>query len=159
MRLFLPVALLLFTLGISYYGYTYLTTHRFTNMSALLLLSSLLILLIGLISEQVSALHYKGIDDARRVRREGPWVVAVAVRGIPAGDRRGRSVARQARIHSPGSPGSPLRPECPGWARPRREPCLPYRRMPRLRQTPDVACSCLGRRCRSRVVSEDPSDP
>jgi ABC-type microcin C transport system permease subunit YejB len=63
MRLFLPISGFLFLIGLGYYGYTYLVTHRFTNMSALLFLSALLTLLIGLISEQISALHYKGIDD------------------------------------------------------------------------------------------------
>ncbi len=71
MRFFLPIAATLFMLGLAYYGYTFVTTHRFTNMSALLLMSGLLTLLIGVVSEQVSALHYKGIDeDARRTRRE-----------------------------------------------------------------------------------------
>jgi len=65
MRLFLPVSALLFATGISYYLYTYLTRHSFTNMSALLILSSVLTLLIGLISEQISSLHYKGIDETR----------------------------------------------------------------------------------------------
>jgi glycosyltransferase involved in cell wall biosynthesis len=65
MRLFLPISGFLFLIGIGYYGYSYLVMHRFTNMSALLFLSALLTLLIGLISEQISALHYKGIDDIR----------------------------------------------------------------------------------------------
>jgi glycosyltransferase involved in cell wall biosynthesis len=70
MRLFLPIALGLFLLGLGYYGYTYFVFQRFTNMSALVFLSSLLTLLIGLISEQISSLHYKGIDeDARRTKR------------------------------------------------------------------------------------------
>jgi glycosyltransferase involved in cell wall biosynthesis len=63
MRLFLPISGFLLLIGLGYYGYTYSVAHRFTNMSALLFLSALLILLIGLISEQISALHYKGIDD------------------------------------------------------------------------------------------------
>ncbi|MCU7919851.1 MAG: glycosyltransferase family 2 protein [Candidatus Thiodiazotropha sp. (ex Epidulcina cf. delphinae)] len=70
MRLFLPITAALFLLGIGYYGYTYYFYHRFTNMSALVLVSSLLTLLIGLISEQISSLHYRGIDqDARRTKR------------------------------------------------------------------------------------------
>jgi glycosyltransferase involved in cell wall biosynthesis len=70
MRLFLPLTLVLFLIGIGYYGYTYYVFHRFTNMSALVLLSSLLTLLIGLISEQISSLHYRGIDeDMRRTKR------------------------------------------------------------------------------------------
>ncbi len=73
MRLFLPIAAVLFGIGLIHYGYTFLTAHRFTNMSALLIMSSLLTFLIGLLSEQISALHYKGIDeDARRTVRTPP---------------------------------------------------------------------------------------
>ena len=69
MRLFLPIAALLFVTGISYHAYTYLSYHTFTNMSALLFVSSLLTFLIGLLAEQVSSLHYKEIDeDSRRHR-------------------------------------------------------------------------------------------
>ncbi len=71
MRLFLPIAASLFCIGISYYGYTYFTAGRFTNMSALLFTSSLLTFLIGLLSEQVSSLHYKGVqEDMRRQKRD-----------------------------------------------------------------------------------------
>jgi len=66
MRLFLPIALMLFAVGLSYYGYTYLTVGRFTNMSAVLLLSSLSVFLMGIISEQISSLHYKGVEESRR---------------------------------------------------------------------------------------------
>jgi TRAP-type C4-dicarboxylate transport system permease small subunit len=59
MRLFIPVSFALFFFGIAYYGYTYLIFNRFTNMSAVLFLSSLLIFLIGIVSEQVSSLHYR----------------------------------------------------------------------------------------------------
>lgn len=59
MRLFLPISMLLFLTGISYYGYTYYFEHRFTNMSALLFNSALLTFLMGLVSEQISSLHYK----------------------------------------------------------------------------------------------------
>lgn len=59
MRLFLPVSFTVFITGVSYYLYTYLTIGRFTNMGALLLLSSLVIFLMGIISEMVSSLHYK----------------------------------------------------------------------------------------------------
>lgn len=70
MRLFLPLSLVLFATGVSYYLYTYITIGRFTNMSMLLFTSSLLTFLIGILSEQVSALHYKGTEeDQRRVTR------------------------------------------------------------------------------------------
>lgn len=72
MRLFLPVSLLLFATGASYYAYTYTLFNRFTNMSALVLLSALMILLIGVLAELVSALHYKDADFERRLVRRQP---------------------------------------------------------------------------------------
>lgn len=63
MKLFLPVSLSFFGTGVAYYIYTYLTQHRFTNMSALLLITSVLVFLIGLVSEQIAALNFKGTDD------------------------------------------------------------------------------------------------
>lgn len=71
MRLFLPIAGALFFIGLSYYGYTFLMAGRFTNMSALLLTSALLTFLIGILSEQISSLHYKGVqEDMRRMQRD-----------------------------------------------------------------------------------------
>jgi len=66
MRLFLPISLMVFITGISYYTYTFLTIGRFTNMSALLILSSLIIFLIGILSEQISSLHYRSAEQNRR---------------------------------------------------------------------------------------------
>jgi len=59
MRVFLPISLLLFYIASLYYLYTYSSSGRFTNMGMLLYVSSLLTFLIGLVSEQVSSLHYK----------------------------------------------------------------------------------------------------
>ena len=59
MRLFLPLSVFIFLVGLSHYIYTYITENRFTNMSALLLISSLMIFLIGILSEQISSLHYR----------------------------------------------------------------------------------------------------
>lgn len=71
MRLFLPVSGAIFATGLGYYAYTFVTEHRFTNMSAVLFLSALLIFLIGILSEQVSSLHYKNAeDDLRRTHRD-----------------------------------------------------------------------------------------
>ena len=71
MRLFLPVSAVLFMTGLSYYIYTYSVVGRFTNMSALLFVSSLLTFLIGIVSEQISSLHYRGVDaDQRRTDRD-----------------------------------------------------------------------------------------
>lgn len=59
LKTFFPISLGFFLLGIGYYLYTYLMLHRFTNMSALLLITSMLIFLIGLVSEQINALGYR----------------------------------------------------------------------------------------------------
>ncbi len=59
LKLFFPVALLQFSAGVMYYGYTYFSEERFTNMSALLLTSALTTFLIGLVSEQITALIFK----------------------------------------------------------------------------------------------------
>lgn len=67
MRLFLPISGVLFAAGVGHYAYTFLSQHRFTNMSVLLFLASLFTFLIGILSEQVSSLHYKHADDDRRL--------------------------------------------------------------------------------------------
>lgn len=62
LKLFAPISLSLFMMGLGYYLYTYLTIHRFTNMSALLFISAVMIFLIGLVSEQITALNFKDSD-------------------------------------------------------------------------------------------------
>lgn len=59
LKMFLPIAVLLFMIGTGWYGYTLWDAGRFTNMSALLYTGSIMIFLMGLISEQVTALMYK----------------------------------------------------------------------------------------------------
>ncbi len=59
LKLFAPVAGAFFLLGFGWYGYTYATAGRFTNMSALLFSASVIVFLIGLISEQITNLTYK----------------------------------------------------------------------------------------------------
>jgi glycosyltransferase involved in cell wall biosynthesis len=58
LKVFLPVSGLFFLSGLSYYAYTYFTAGRFTNMSMLIFSASVIIFLIGLISEQITALTY-----------------------------------------------------------------------------------------------------
>lgn len=58
-RLFLPVSLTFFLAGFAHYVHTYLTEGRFTNMSALMFTTAILTFLIGIVSEQITALHYK----------------------------------------------------------------------------------------------------
>jgi len=66
MRFFLPISGLLFMTGLAYYGYTYFNWGRLTNMSVLMFMASLFTFLIGVVSEQISALHYKDIEEAKR---------------------------------------------------------------------------------------------
>lgn len=59
LKLFLPISAAFFCTGIAYYSYTFYYFGRFTNMSALLFITSILVFLMGLVSEQISALNYK----------------------------------------------------------------------------------------------------
>ncbi|HQX33246.1 MAG TPA: glycosyltransferase family 2 protein [Dokdonella sp.] len=59
LRLFVPISAVFFVLGLAYYGFTFATQHRFTNMSLLLFSAAVIIFLIGLISEQITALTYR----------------------------------------------------------------------------------------------------
>jgi glycosyltransferase involved in cell wall biosynthesis len=68
-RLFLPVSAGFFLTGVGYYAYTFFSAGRFTNMSALLFISAIFTFLVGIVSEQVSALHFKNIDTSDT---EGP---------------------------------------------------------------------------------------
>ncbi len=63
LKAFLPVSLLTFLSGFGLYGYTFFTEGRFTNMSALLISTSLLVFLIGLVSEQITSLMFSRHSD------------------------------------------------------------------------------------------------
>ncbi len=58
LRVFIPVSFLFFLAGVLYYIYTFITAHRFSNMSALFLTTSTIIFMMGLISEQITQLRY-----------------------------------------------------------------------------------------------------
>ncbi|MBT8103703.1 MAG: glycosyltransferase family 2 protein [Gammaproteobacteria bacterium] len=58
LKIFLPIAVAFFFAGAGWYAYTFATLGRFTNMSLLLFSASVIIFLIGLISEQITALTY-----------------------------------------------------------------------------------------------------
>ena len=59
LKLFAPIAIAFLLTGLGYYGYTYATMHRFTNMSTLLFSAAVIVFLIGLISEQITNLTYR----------------------------------------------------------------------------------------------------
>lgn len=59
LKIFAPVALVLFFLATGWYGWTWFHAGRFTNMSTLLYTGSVVVFLMGLISEQITALMYQ----------------------------------------------------------------------------------------------------
>ncbi len=58
LKIFLPISISFFATGLGWYVWTYATAGRFTNMSMLLFSASVIVFLIGLISEQITALTY-----------------------------------------------------------------------------------------------------
>lgn len=58
LKLFVPAAMGFLATGLSYYAYTYTTSGRFTNMGTLMLTAAVLVFLIGLVSEQITAMIY-----------------------------------------------------------------------------------------------------
>ncbi len=62
LKLFVPASVIFFLLGLGHYIYTFVTVHRLTNMSVLLFSASVIVFLIGLISEQITALMYRRPD-------------------------------------------------------------------------------------------------
>lgn len=61
--IFLPISFSFLVMGLSNYAYTYLTAGRFTNMSALFLISAVIIFMMGLISEQITQTRYDRIEN------------------------------------------------------------------------------------------------
>jgi glycosyltransferase involved in cell wall biosynthesis len=59
MRVFLPVSFIMFLLGCLRYLHSFFTEGRFTNMSALLYVSSIIIFMMSLISEQICQLRFE----------------------------------------------------------------------------------------------------
>ena len=62
-KIFAPVSFMLFVLGVVRYAYTYFNFGTFTNMSALLLVSSIIVFLMGVLSEQVSMVVYSKVEN------------------------------------------------------------------------------------------------
>jgi hypothetical protein len=60
MRIFAPISAAAFLLGAAYGAWTIVTQSHVTNSSVLLILLSVVILLVGLVSEQISSLRIEG---------------------------------------------------------------------------------------------------
>lgn len=60
LKIFAPISMLMVCLASGWYGWTWWSQGRFTNMSALLYSGGVMVFLMGLISEQITALMYRG---------------------------------------------------------------------------------------------------
>jgi len=82
MRVFLPVSMFMFLLGFGYYIYTFITMTRFTNMSALLLTTSVVIFMMGLVSEQICQMRSerRGGDQIRKITGNPDNMLEIAER-------------------------------------------------------------------------------
>ena len=60
LRIFLPISVAAFLVGAAYAAWTIATQAHVTNSSVLLILLSVVIFLVGLISEQISSLRFEG---------------------------------------------------------------------------------------------------
>jgi glycosyltransferase involved in cell wall biosynthesis len=60
LRVFLPVSLASFLLGLGYAVWTVVTQSHVTNSSVLLIMLGVIVFLIGLVSEQIAALRFEG---------------------------------------------------------------------------------------------------
>jgi len=60
LRIFLPVSFVAFLVGSGYAAWTILTQSHVTNSSVLLILFAVVVFLVGLVSEQISALRFEG---------------------------------------------------------------------------------------------------
>ena len=60
LRIFLPISVTAFLAGTAYAAWTIATQSHVTNSSVLLILLSVVIFLVGLISEQISSLRFEG---------------------------------------------------------------------------------------------------
>jgi len=78
LKLFVPISFAFFVTGLGYYLYTFFAFHRFTNMSATLFITAIQVFLMGLVSEQISALNYKDSN------------VNIDVDGLPDGSKNHR---------------------------------------------------------------------
>src|SRR5262245_57941791 len=60
LRIFLPISAASFLIGAAYAAWTIATQHHVTNSSVLLIVLAVIVFLVGLVSEQISALRFDG---------------------------------------------------------------------------------------------------
>jgi glycosyltransferase involved in cell wall biosynthesis len=65
LRIFLPISFVLVVFGLLNYFFTYVTMGRFTNMSSLLFSTSIIIFMMGLVSEQICQMRFERSEKDR----------------------------------------------------------------------------------------------
>lgn len=63
LKLFVPVAVLHAAAGLGYYAYTYISAARLSIATVFMLTTAVIVFLIGLVSEQITALMYRGRQE------------------------------------------------------------------------------------------------
>ncbi len=66
MRFFFPASVFFFLMGLFRYIYFYVVTGSFSEMAGVMFITAILVFLIGLISEQITTLHY-GISSRKTI--------------------------------------------------------------------------------------------
>ena len=66
-RVFLPISFFTFLMGVGYYLYVFVVWGRFTNMGVLLFVTSVLIFMMGLISEQICQMRFERSEESTRL--------------------------------------------------------------------------------------------
>ncbi|WP_295448972.1 glycosyltransferase family 2 protein [uncultured Thiodictyon sp.] len=72
LKIFVPVSLLFFLLGVGYWVYTYTLALRLSIMTVFMLTTAVVVFLIGLVSEQITQLMYRPINAPEKPRAPMP---------------------------------------------------------------------------------------
>jgi glycosyltransferase involved in cell wall biosynthesis len=72
MRIFLPVSFAMFSMGLFNYLYTYIIQNRFTNMSVFMFVTSIIIFMMSLISEQICQMRFERRGADRSLLKPEP---------------------------------------------------------------------------------------
>lgn len=83
LRVFIPASSFLFFVGLFRYVYTYATVGRFTNMSHLLINTSILVFLLGAVAEQIASLRLERGDKVIDVEREDEYRIFGELQSFP----------------------------------------------------------------------------
>ena len=70
LKIFVPVSVIFGLLGVGYWVYTYSTMWRLSIMTVFMLTTSVVVLLIGLVSEQITQLMYRPLIQTDRSRNQ-----------------------------------------------------------------------------------------